>query len=80
MTEETGGTATESPPKKDDEAPAFERVLPTPSADEAKTTRLYELMIILDPAEATRTWDKLTEWVKELIEGKHSGTVLRVDK
>ena len=87
MTEETTGgtTATESPPQqsKKDKAKGktvFEPVLPKPDAESAKTTRLYELMIIFDPAEATRTWDKLVEWVKELIEGKYGGSVLRADK
>lgn len=75
---EDGATATESPPS--DEKTEFVRVLPEPDAETAKTTRLYELMIIFDPAEATRTWDKLAEWIKDLVEQKYKGTVLRLDK
>lgn len=86
MSEETGGAAaaaTEAPPEKKKKKNAkkeYERVLPKPEGQMALTTRLYELMLLLDPAEASRTWDKLAEWVKEMIEGKHGGTIQRLDK
>lgn len=72
---ETTGVAT--PPKVEE---TREPVLPQLSPDLMKTTRLYELMILFDPAEASRTWDKLVEWINELVGKKHGQHVLRVDK
>lgn len=58
-----------------------ERVLPQLSPEIEAKTRLYELCLLFDPAEATRTWDALVEWIKtELIETKYGQHVLRVDK
>lgn len=58
-----------------------ERVLPQLSEEIEGKTRLYELCLLFDPAEATRTWDALVEWIKvELIETKYGQHVLRVDK
>ncbi|MEZ6183608.1 MAG: 30S ribosomal protein S6 [Planctomycetota bacterium] len=58
----------------------FKPQLPSLDPEIEKTTRLYELMLMFDPAEASRTWDKLVEWVNDLI-GKRLGQhVLRVDK
>jgi small subunit ribosomal protein S6 len=58
-----------------------ERVLPQLSPEIEGKTRLYELCLLFDPAEATRTWDALVEWIKtELIETKYGQHVLRVDK
>lgn len=74
-------TDTEAPArkKKGEEEPRV-KVLPPVSPELEKTTRLYELMVLFDPAEASRAWDKLTEWVKEIIEGRLAQHVLRVDK
>lgn len=57
-----------------------EPVLPQLGPELMKTTRLYELVMLFDPAEASRTWEKLEEWVKELIATKYGQHVLRVDK
>ncbi len=54
--------------------------LPVLDAETMKVTRLYELCIIFDPAEASRTWDKLEEYVRDLIEKKHKGHLHKVDK
>lgn len=56
------------------------KVLPTLAPEIEKRTRLYELMILFDPAEASRAWDKLVEWIKDLIEVRLGQHVLRVDK
>lgn len=58
-----------------------ERQLANLDPEIMKKTRLYELCLLFDPAEATRTWDKLVEWIKdELIEGKYGQHVQQVDK
>ena len=58
-----------------------ERVLPRVSEEIEAKTKLYELCLLFDPAEASRTWDALVEWItKDLIEGKLGQHVLRVDK
>lgn len=58
-----------------------ERVLPRLSEEIEGATRLYELCLLFDPAEATRTWDALVTWItKDLIETKYGQHVLRVDK
>lgn len=56
------------------------KLLPQLSPEIEKTTRLYELMILFDPAEASRSWDKLVEWIKEIVEVRLGQHVLRVDK
>ncbi|MCO5169748.1 MAG: 30S ribosomal protein S6 [Planctomycetes bacterium] len=75
---ETTGVATR-PQRAEPEQPK-EPVLPQLGAELMKTTRLYELVMLFDPAEASRTWDKLEEWVKELVGTKHGQHVLRIDK
>ncbi|HBP19556.1 MAG TPA: 30S ribosomal protein S6 [Planctomycetes bacterium] len=58
-----------------------ERKLPRLDPEVEAKTRLYELCILFDPNEATRTWDTLVSWIKdELIEGKYGQHVLQVDK
>jgi ribosomal protein S6 len=57
-----------------------EPILPTLSPELMKHTRLYELCLLFDPAEASRTWDKLVEWVNEIIGKRYGQHVLRVDK
>jgi ribosomal protein S6 len=58
-----------------------ERVLPRVDPEIEKKTRLYELCLLFDPNEASRTWDALVEWLKvELIEGKYGQHVLQIDK
>lgn len=88
MAEETGA-ATQAPETKKPKGPRPERkkkvltetpVLPALDADVEKDTRLYELCVLFDPGEATRTWDKLEGWVKELITERHGAHVLRIDK
>jgi len=75
------GAATQAPEKTEtaEEKPR-EKVLPELAPEVMESTRLYELMVMLDPAEASRTWDKLVEWVEGLLEEKHGQHVLRVDK
>ena len=86
MSETTAGAATKPAPhthekheKHEDEKPK-EPKLPQLSADLMKVTRLYELMILLDPADASRTWDKLVEWINDVIGKRYGQHVLRVDK
>lgn len=74
---ETTGVAAARPPKVEEKR---EPVLPQLGPDLMKTTRLYELMMLFDPAEASRTWDKLVEWINELVGKKYGQHVLRVDK
>jgi small subunit ribosomal protein S6 len=57
-----------------------EPVLPQLAPEILKVTRLYELFLLFDPAEASRTWDKLVEWITETIKTKYASHVLRVDK
>jgi small subunit ribosomal protein S6 len=57
-----------------------EPILPLLSPELMKVTRIYEMMLMFDPAEASRTWDKLVEWVNELVGKKYGQHVLRVDK
>jgi small subunit ribosomal protein S6 len=70
--------ATTQKPQKQVEA--RKPVLPQLDPETMRTTRLYELCLLFDPAEATRTWDKLIDWLKGLIEEKYEQHVLRVDK
>ena len=71
-----GATATEETPA----AAPRKKVLPELDAELMKTTRLYELSMIFDPAEASRSWERLEAWIKELIEEKLGQHVLRIDK
>jgi ribosomal protein S6 len=94
MTEDAGAaaeaTAVEEKPKrpkgqgtrpKRDRVPLTETpLLPKLDPEIEKLSRLYELCLLFDPAEATRTWDKLEAWIKELITKKYGQHVLRVDK
>lgn len=66
--------------KKKGEEPERPKVLPVLSPEIEKKTRLYELMVLFDPAEASRAWDDLSGWIKELIEVKLGQHVLRLDK
>lgn len=77
MSETTGVAATPRAPKVEEKR---EPVLPLLSPELMKTTRLYELMMLFDPAEASRTWDKLVEWINELVGKKYGQHVQRVDK
>lgn len=80
MSETTAGVATERPHTHREPEKPREPILPQLSAELMKTTRLYELVMIFDPAEASRTWDKLVEWITETIKTKFGQHVLRVDK
>ena len=83
MTEDATAVAGAEAPADNEEKKEKEVFVPQlPVLDEEieKRTRLYELMLIFDPAEASRTWDKLVEWVEELIKGRLEQHVLRVDK
>lgn len=92
---EDAGAATQAPaadakpkrPKGQGNRPERQRVpltkepiLPKLDPEVERLTRLYELCLLFDPAEATRTWDKLEAWIKEMIGGKYGSHVLRVDK
>jgi small subunit ribosomal protein S6 len=54
--------------------------LPILAPEIMKVTRLYELMILLDPNDASRTWDKLVEWITDVVAKRYSQHVLRIDK
>ena len=73
----TGVAAAPRAPKVEEKR---EPVLPQLAPDVMKVTRLYELCLLFDPAEASRTWDKLVEWINEQIGKKYASHVLRVDK
>jgi ribosomal protein S6 len=51
--------------------------LPPVPPEMLKTTRVYEVLILFEPTEAQKSWDKLLEWAKGLIEGRHHGLVLK---
>ena len=73
---EDAGAATQAP-----EAPARAVTqLPELDAETMRTTRLYELLILFDPAAASRSWDKLVEWITAMIKERYGQHVLRVDK
>jgi small subunit ribosomal protein S6 len=67
-------------PRRHKEEEKREPVLPQLSPEINKVTRLYELCMLFDPAEASRTWDKLVEWITEVVNKKYSQHLLRVDK
>ena len=54
--------------------------LPTLDEEITKRTNLYEVCVLLDSSEASRAWEKLEEWIRELLETKHAGYVLRIDQ
>ena len=81
MTEDATAVAgAEAPATEKKEKEPFKPLLPTLSPELEKSTRLYELMLLFDPAEASRTWEKPVEWVNELIKTRLGQHVLRVDK
>ena len=51
--------------------------LPPVPPEMLKTTRVYEVLVLFEPTEATKSWDKLLEWAKGLIEQRHHGLVLK---
>jgi len=53
--------------------------LPPVPPEMLKTTRVYEVLILLDPPEATKGWNPILEMVKGYIEGRHGGLVLKVE-
>lgn len=57
-----------------------ETKLPPLDEETMRTTRLYELCLLFDPAEATRTWDKLVEWIRGTLSDRYGAHVYRVDK
>ncbi|MBI3722835.1 30S ribosomal protein S6 [bacterium] len=60
--------------------PVYVKVdLPPVPPEMLKTTRIYEVFLLFDPTEATKSWDKLVEFVKGLVEGRHGGLVLKTD-
>jgi len=77
MSEETTTPdADEAAVATEDEAPK----LPDLAPEVMRVTRLYELCILFDPSEATRTWPALSEWVSEMLTDKYGAHVYRVDK
>lgn len=76
MSDETNETTDETTAVVEEYVP----ILPDLDPQVMRETRLYELCLLLDPAEATRTWDKLTEFFSELLTEKYGGHVYRVDK
>jgi len=54
--------------------------LPVIPPEILKTTRLYELMLLFEPAEAQRTWEKLVDWAKGIVQERHGGFIMKVDQ
>jgi ribosomal protein S6 len=67
---ESGATVVAEEPKK--LAPLDDETM--------RSTRLYELCLLFDPSEATRTWDKLAEWIKSTLTDRYGAHVYQVDK
>ena len=85
MTETTGAaTAPAAAPGHEGHTHAPEEkrepILPQLDPLTMKLTRIYELMMLFEPTEASRSWDKLTEWVTEIITKRYGQHTLRVDK
>jgi small subunit ribosomal protein S6 len=53
--------------------------LPPVPPEMLKTTRVYEVLILFDPTEGQKAWDRLLEFTKGLIEQRHGGLVLKVE-
>jgi small subunit ribosomal protein S6 len=51
--------------------------LPPVPPEMLKTTRVYEVLVLVDPTEAAKGYDKLVEWIKGYIETRHGGLVLK---
>lgn len=51
--------------------------LPPVPPEMLKTTRVYEVLVLVDPTEASKGYDKLVEWLKSYIEQRHGGLVLK---
>lgn len=77
MTETAAAAAPTRAPKAEEHR---EPVLPQLSPELMKTTRLYELVMLFDPAEASRSWDRLSGWITDLIKVRYGQHVLRIDR
>ncbi|HZV00547.1 MAG TPA: 30S ribosomal protein S6 [Planctomycetota bacterium] len=53
--------------------------LPPVPPEMLKTTRVYEVLVLFDPTEGQKAWDRLLEFVKGLIEQRHGGLVLKTE-
>jgi len=53
--------------------------LPPVPPEMLKTTRVYEVLMLFDPTEGQKAWDRLLEFTKGLIEQRHGGLVLKVE-
>jgi small subunit ribosomal protein S6 len=53
--------------------------LPTVPPEIQKTTRLYEIMLLFEPTEASRTLHQLQEWAKQMFGEKYSGFMMKID-
>lgn len=53
--------------------------LPPVPPEMLKTTRVYEVLVLFDPTEGQKAWDRLFEFVKGLIEQRHGGLVLKTE-
>lgn len=60
--------------------PVYVKVdLPPVPPEMLKTTRVYEVLMLFDPTEGQKAWDRLLEFTKGLIETRHGGLVLKVE-
>jgi small subunit ribosomal protein S6 len=54
--------------------------LPPVPPEMLKTTRVYEVLLIIEAQDAKIHWDKTLETVKSLIEARHGGLILKVEE
>ena len=80
MADETNGDATATTETETAEEAKPEKKFEDLAPEVMRSTRLYELCMIFDPAEASRTWDKLVEWVTSVLTGKHGAHIYQFDK
>src|SRR5436305_15345041 len=73
--------ATDAPVQTGEHGVTYVKVdLPPVPPEMLKTTRVYEVLILFDPTEAQKSWDKLLEMVKGFLEQRHGGLVLKVEQ
>ena len=76
-TTQAAPSATVNPAAPGEDGVTYVKVdLPPVPPEMLKTTRIYEVLLLLDPAEYTKSGDKILEFVKGLVEARHGGLVL----
>lgn len=80
MVDETAAAPAEAAPVSTEHGVTYVKVdLPPVPPEMLKTTRVYEVMILFDPTEGQKAWDRLLEFTKGLIEQRHGGLVLKTE-